>query len=92
MNCYDNDDAGNPAAAKLAPELAAKGIIVVRAKLPAGKDINDVAREKQEREAALAIVLESTPRGSNAGPDHHRHAGLVCGGSRAVAGIRPFLL
>jgi DNA primase catalytic core len=64
VNCYDNDDAGNPAAAKLAPELAAKGIIVVRAKLPAGKDINDVARENKNAQAALAIVLESTPRGS----------------------------
>jgi len=68
VNCYDNDDAGNPAAAKLAPELAAKGIIVVRAKLPAGKDINDVARENKNAQAALAIVLESTPRGNDVEP------------------------
>ena len=68
VNCYDNDDAGNPAAPKLAPELAARGIIVVRAKLPAGKDINDVARENKNAQAALAIVLETSPRGSNAEP------------------------
>ena len=68
VNCYDNDDAGNPAAVKLARELAAKGIIVVRAKLPAGKDINDVARENKNAQAALAIVLESTPRVNDVEP------------------------
>jgi len=41
---------------------------VVRPKLPAGKDINDVARENKNAQAALAIVLESTPRGTNAEP------------------------
>jgi DNA primase catalytic core len=66
--CYDNDDAGNNAAPKLAEELTAKGVHVVRAKLPAGKDINDVARENKNAQAALAIVLESSPRGNDAEP------------------------
>ncbi len=60
--CYDNDDAGNAAAAKLAAELTTRGIIVVRAKLPsgaAGKDINDVARRSRDARVALAIVLET---------------------------------
>jgi DNA primase catalytic core len=66
--CYDNDDAGNNAAPKLAEELTAKGVHVVRAKLPPGKDINNVARENKNAQAALAIVLESSPRGGNAEP------------------------
>jgi DNA primase catalytic core len=56
--CYDNDEAGNTATAKLAEQLKAKGVRVVRAKLPPGKDINDVARENKHAQAALASVLE----------------------------------
>jgi DNA primase catalytic core len=56
--CYDNDDAGNTAAAKLAEQLTAKGVRVVRAKLPPGKDLNDVARENKNAPLALATVLE----------------------------------
>ena len=59
VNCYDNDDAGNPAAARLAPQLAARGIIVARAKLPPGKDINDVACMNKDAQVALAIALET---------------------------------
>ncbi len=59
VNCYDNDDAGNPAAARLAPQLVAKGITVVRAKLPPGKDINDVACMNKDARVALAIALET---------------------------------
>ena len=57
--CYDNDPAGNAAAAKLAEELRARGIIVARAKLPEGKDINDVARLNRDARVALAIALET---------------------------------
>ena len=60
--CYDNDEAGNTAAGKLMPELAARGMTVVRAKLPsgaAGKDINDVARWSHDARVALAIALET---------------------------------
>jgi DNA primase catalytic core len=57
--CYDNDPAGNAAAAKLAEQLRARGIKVARAKLPPGKDINDVARENKDARVALAIALES---------------------------------
>jgi hypothetical protein len=56
--CYDNDEAGNTAAAKLTEQLKARGVRVVRAKLPPGKDINDVARENKNAQAALATVLE----------------------------------
>jgi DNA primase catalytic core len=56
--CFDNDDAGNAAAAKLAEQLAAKGVRVLRAKLPPGKDVNDVARENKNAQLALAAVIE----------------------------------
>jgi DNA primase catalytic core len=58
--CYDNDDAGNTAAMKLAGQLTAKGVRVLRAKLPPGKDINDVARENKNAQIALATVLEGS--------------------------------
>ncbi len=58
--CYDNDAAGNAAAAKLAAELIARGITVVRAKLPPGKDINDVACMNKDARVALAIALETS--------------------------------
>ena len=86
VNCYDNDDAGNPAAAKLAPELAAKGIIVVRAKLPAGKDINDVARENKNAAGGAGDRAGIHTAREQRRADHHRHAG-VRGGSRVVAGV-----
>jgi DNA primase catalytic core len=58
--CYDNDQPGNDAAAKLAGQLQAKGVRVLRAKLPPGKDVNDVARENQNAQTALATVLEGS--------------------------------
>src|SRR5208283_1338771 len=58
--CYDNDQAGNDAAAKLAEQLKAKGVRVLRAKLPPGKDVNDVARENKNAQIALATVLEGS--------------------------------
>ena len=61
--CYDNDEAGNTAAAKLMPELVAQGITVLRARLPTGQDINDVACANKNAQAALAMVLESLPHG-----------------------------
>jgi len=56
--CYDNDRAGNEAAAKLAEELAVKGFTVLRAKPPLDRDVNDLACESQEPQAALASMLE----------------------------------
>jgi DNA primase catalytic core len=58
--CYDNDQAGNTAAAKLTEQLTAKGVRVLRAKLPPGKDVNDVARENKNAQIALATVLEGS--------------------------------
>jgi hypothetical protein len=58
--CYDNDQAGNTAADKLTEQLSAKGVCVLRAKLPPGKDVNDVARENKNAQAALATVLEGS--------------------------------
>ena len=58
--CYDNDQPGNDAAAKLTEQLKAKGVRVLRAKLPPGKDVNDVARENKNAQIALAGVLEGS--------------------------------
>ena len=58
--CYDNDQAGNDATAKLTEQLQAKGVRVLRAKLPPGKDVNDVARENKNAQTALATVLEGS--------------------------------
>jgi DNA primase len=68
--CYDNDSAGNAAAMKLAEQLRTRGIIVARAKLPEGRDINDVARDNKDACVALAIALESSPHvpGMDAAP------------------------
>jgi len=56
--CYDNDEPGNAAAAKLTEQLETRGVKVWRAKLPPGKDINDVACENKNAQLALATVLE----------------------------------
>jgi len=58
--CYDNDQPGNDAAAKLTEQLTTKGVRVLRAKLPPGKDVNDVARENKNAQIALATVLEGS--------------------------------
>jgi DNA primase catalytic core len=65
--CFDNDAAGNAAADKLAEQLAARGVRVLRAKLPAGQDVNDVACASKGAQSALAVVLEqATPMGNAA--------------------------
>lgn len=57
--CFDNDEAGNAAALKYAPELAKMGIAVLRAHLPLGQDINEVARAYPKNPAAaLAACIE----------------------------------
>ncbi len=56
--CFDNDDAGNKAVAKYGPMLAERGMTVLRAALPPGKDINAVACSTQNAAKALATVLE----------------------------------
>ena len=73
--CFDNDDAGNAAAVKLAEQLAAKGVRVLRAKLPPGQDVNDVARENKNAQLALAAVIE---RGSAvAAAEPLKHVAMV---------------
>ena len=67
--CYDNDEAGNTAAERLTPQLTARGITVLRARLPAGQDINDAACANRDATAALAIVLESAPCSPDSEPD-----------------------
>jgi len=57
--CFDADAAGDEAAGKYAPRLAELGAAVLRAKLPPGQDINDVARTHARNPAsALATCIE----------------------------------
>jgi len=57
--CFDNDEAGNNAALKYAPELAKMGAAVLRAHIPLHQDINDIARAYPNNPAAaLAACIE----------------------------------
>ena len=57
--CLDNDEAGNQASLRLAETLKEKGATVLRAKLPPGADINDVARAHAHNPSlALAACIE----------------------------------
>ena len=57
--CFDNDEAGNAAALKYAPELAKIGAVVLRASISFGQDINDIARTYSNNPAAaLASCIE----------------------------------
>lgn len=54
---YDRDEAGDRAAAKLAEELAAMGIEVLRVKFPKGMDANEYALKVQPAVQSLGLVL-----------------------------------
>jgi hypothetical protein len=76
--CFDNDDAGNQAAVKLAGQMAERGARVLRAKLPPGKDINDVAREQSGRStAALAACIESAEAMPAGMVEPRKHVAMV---------------
>jgi DNA primase len=54
---YDRDEAGDRAAVKLADELAAMGIEVLRVKFPKGMDANEFALKVQPAAQSLGLVL-----------------------------------
>ncbi|MFZ5699121.1 MAG: CHC2 zinc finger domain-containing protein [Pseudomonadota bacterium] len=54
---YDRDDAGNAAAAKLAPVLQAAGIGCYRVQFPKGMDANEYALKMSPADKALGLVL-----------------------------------
>ncbi len=56
--CFDNDAAGNEAATRYAPRLAEMGMTVLRAKPPPDRDVNELACESGQPQAALALMLE----------------------------------
>jgi len=55
---YDRDEAGNAAAAKLAPELQEAGMEVWRVLFPKGMDANDYAQKVQPAPKSLEILLQ----------------------------------
>ena len=59
--CFDNDPAGNAAAEALRPKLEQRGLNVIRARLPEGHDINDVACASKNPAEALAAVIGAEP-------------------------------
>ncbi len=83
---YDRDEAGDRAAAKLAEELAAMGIEVLRVKFPKGMDANEYALKVQPAVQSLGLVLRQAEwmagvRGKAATPD----AGASSERTRAAA-------
>jgi len=54
---YDNDEAGNKAAAKLAEDLMQSGIECFRVQFPKGQDANEYARVTQPATKALGVLL-----------------------------------
>jgi len=56
---YDNDAAGNRAAARDAERLAAVGIEVYRVKFPHGMDVNEYATKVQPASQSLATAIKS---------------------------------
>jgi DNA primase catalytic core len=56
---YDRDDAGERAAAQLAPNLAEAGIDVARILFPRGMDANDYARKVTPAAESLGVAIRS---------------------------------
>src|SRR5579863_7199470 len=54
---FDRDEAGDKAAAELAPRLAEAGIDVYRILFPRGMDANDYARKVQPAQESLGVVI-----------------------------------
>lgn len=72
---YDNDPAGNKAAATLAASLLAEGIECFRVQLPPGQDLNDVAVAARNPTDVLGKALRSaTWMGKGPGPRTRHHA------------------
>ncbi len=57
--CFDHDEAGEKAVKRYAPDLAKLRARVMRAKLPYGEDINEVARNTNNPSSALAACIEN---------------------------------
>lgn len=56
---FDSDEAGEKAAEKLAPKLAAEGVSVHRARVPRGKDVNEyICTLTQRDRSAVPGILE----------------------------------
>jgi len=72
---YDNDDAGNKAAAALAGSRLDEGVECFRVQLPAGQDINDVAMAARNPTDVLGRALRTaTWMGKGPGPKTRHHA------------------
>jgi DNA primase len=71
---YDNDDAGNKAAATLARSLLEDGVECFRVGLPAGADVNDVAVAARNPTDVLGRALRTaTWMGKGSAPTSRRH-------------------
>jgi DNA primase catalytic core len=76
--CLDNDDAGSQASMRLAEVLKEKGVTVLRAKLPPGADINDVARSHAKNpSSALAACIEKAEVLARPAGEPRKHVAMV---------------
>ncbi|MCU1791222.1 toprim domain-containing protein [Pectobacterium polaris] len=72
---FDNDEAGNAGAIKLAASLAAEGITPFRVLLPSGVDANDYLCKVSEPEAAFGLLVDGAlPMGEAVGVDSEPEA------------------
>jgi DNA primase len=74
--CFDHDEAGEEAVKKYAPRLAQIGARVLRAKLPYGEDINEVARNANNPSSALAACIERASEIAPRWEDRPKHVAL----------------
>lgn len=75
---YDNDTAGNTAAATLATSLLAEGVECFRVQFPPGKDVNDVAVAARNPTDVLGRALRTaTWMGKGAAPKTRHHAPVL---------------
>jgi len=71
---YDRDDAGERAAAKLAPRLMAEGMECWRVQFPKGMDANEYAQKMQPADKALGLLIRKAQwlGGANGGSEPTR--------------------
>jgi DNA primase len=59
LNAYDRDEAGERAAAALAPKLIAEGMVCYRVQFPKGMDANEYALKVKPAEKSLGLLVRS---------------------------------
>lgn len=86
---FDNDDAGNTAATKLAAKLAERGVEVFRVNLPRGCDVNDVVVDATNPTDTLGRLLRKASWMGTGPSPSRRRVTPIDGGRRPAAKEQP---